>query len=144
MVAVAEHQSLVSAKEKEIKATTKAIEVKTGRKGEVAVQLTKLKNDLEDSKETLEEDNKFLAETKRVAAVKQKEHQDYKKIQAQELVALADTIKLLNDDDALDLFKKTLPSPSAASFLQVEVSAMELRREALAFIQDARRGGARR
>merc|ERR1719201_927325 len=139
MVAVAEHQSLVSAKEKEIKATTKAIEVKTGRKGEVAVQLTKLKNDLEDSKETLEEDGKFLAETKRVAAVKQKEHEDYKKIQAQELVALADTIKLLNDDDALDLFKKTLPSPSAASFLQVAVTSKQMKKRALHVLRGARR-----
>jgi hypothetical protein len=41
-----------------------------------------------------------------------------------ESVALADTIKILNDDDALELFKKALPSPAAAaassaSFLQV-------------------------
>merc|ERR1712060_236578 len=38
---------------------------------------------------------------------------------AEELVALADTIKVLNDDDALELFKKTLPSASA-SLLQIE------------------------
>merc|ERR1719171_919674 len=31
---------------------------------------------------------------------------------AEELVAVQETIKILNDDDALDLFKKTLPSPS--------------------------------
>merc|ERR550537_1920817 len=39
------------------------------------------------------------------------------KLRSQELLALADTIKILNDDDALELFKKTLPG--SASFLQV-------------------------
>merc|ERR1719379_2525210 len=34
------------------------------------------------------------------------------KARAEELVAVQETIKILNDDDALDLFKKTLPSPS--------------------------------
>jgi len=41
---------------------------------------------------------------------------------------LSDTIKILNDDDALELFKKTLPS---SSFLQVMVTDKEARREAL-------------
>jgi len=50
-------------------------------------------------------------------------------MRAMELAALADTIKVLNDDDALDLFKKTLPS---ASLLQVEVRLSELRRRTLA------------
>merc|ERR1719198_253852 len=48
-----------------------------------------------------------------------------------ELAALADTIKVLNDDDALDLFKKTLPS---ASLLQVKVTSAALRQRALAKI----------
>jgi len=52
------------------------------------------------------------------------------------MVALADTIKVLNDDDALDLFKKTLPS---ASLLQVTVQSSEMRRRALAIVQGARR-----
>merc|ERR1719182_1272376 len=47
-----------------------------------------------------------------------------------ELVALADTIKVLNDDDALELFKKTLPGASS-SFVQVKVTAGALRQHAL-------------
>ena len=39
---------------------------------------------------------------------------DVDRVRAEELVALADTIKILNDDDALDLFKKTLPSASSS------------------------------
>merc|ERR1719214_417401 len=48
----------------------------------------------------------------------------------QELLALADTIKILNDDDALELFKKTLPG-GASSFLQIQVSAASQRQAAL-------------
>merc|ERR1719198_775802 len=55
---------------------------------------------------------------------------------AEELLALAETIKILNDDDALELFKKTLPS--AASFLQVQVSAKELRQQALIALSGVR------
>jgi len=39
---------------------------------------------------------------------------------ADELVAIADTIKVLNDDDALELFKKTLPGAGSASFVQMQ------------------------
>jgi len=38
---------------------------------------------------------------------------------------------LLNDDDALDLFKKTLPSSSAASFVQMIVAPKQMKRDAL-------------
>merc|ERR1719456_1441644 len=47
-----------------------------------------------------------------------------------EMVALADTIKVLNDDDALELFKKTLPG-SASSFVQVKVTSAAMRQRAL-------------
>merc|ERR1712008_154060 len=57
------------------------------------------------------------------------------KTRQEELVALAETIKILNDDDALELFKKTLPS--AASLLQVAESAQSLRKRALLAISEA-------
>jgi len=139
--AVADHESLVTAKKKEIKANTKAIEVKTGRKGELAVELTKLKNDLDDTKESLAEDGQFLATTKTTAQVKEQEFEAYKKVQSHELVCLADTIKLLNDDDALDLFKKTLPSPGAAVFLQMPVTNKRMKHDALKVLRGARRRG---
>lgn len=50
-----------------------------------------------------------------------------------ELLALADTINILNDDDARKLFKKTLPG--ASSFLQVEVSTDSMRQQALSLLQ---------
>merc|ERR1711956_162965 len=45
----------------------------------------------------------------------------------------ADTIKVLNDDDALELFKKTLPS--AASLMRVQMSTKDSRKKALLLLQ---------
>ena len=43
---------------------------------------------------------------------------------------MADTIKILNDDDALELFKETLLGKTV-SLLQMKVSANEIRMKAL-------------
>merc|ERR1719389_1311209 len=119
--AIASFESLVAAKKKEINALTKAIESKTMRVGELGVKLAEMENDLEDTKEALAEDKKFLADLDKNCELKKKEWDEYKKMEAMEQVALADTIKILNDDDALELFKKTLPSSS--SFVQLKVTS---------------------
>merc|ERR1719375_1479399 len=56
-------------------------------------------------------------ELKKSCSTKATEYDERVKARSLELVAIAETIKILNDDDALDLFKKTLPSPS---LLQLE------------------------
>jgi DNA repair exonuclease SbcCD ATPase subunit len=130
--AIVEHEGLVSAKEKEIAAATEAIESKTQRAGETAVQIVSLKNDLEDTKEELGADEVFLMELKKSCSTKATEYEERKKYRAMELVAIAETIKILNDDDALDLFKKTLPSPS---FMQIAQRDRDLRAQALAALK---------
>merc|ERR1719199_2456477 len=80
---------------------------------ETAVKLVEAKNDLEDTSEGLAEDKKFLADLKKNCALKTKEWEAYQKTMQMEQVALADVIKMLNDDDALELFKKAVPSASA-------------------------------
>merc|ERR1712228_1129690 len=72
-------------------------------------------------------------------ALKTKGHEENMKLRSEELLALADTIKILNDDDALELFKKTLPGASA-SFMQLQVKDLDQRQQALAVIHAARRG----
>merc|ERR1719272_2077085 len=128
--AIASFDGLVAAKTKEINALTKAIETKTARVGELAVKTAQAGNDLEDTKEDLEESKKFLADLEVNCENKKKEWSEYGKMMQQELLALADTIKILNDDDALELFKKTLPG-GASSFLQIQVSAASQRQAAL-------------
>jgi len=122
-------EGLVSAKEKEIQAATSAIESKTERAGATAVQIVSLKNDLEDVKDQLGADEVFLMNLKKDCGTKGGEYDERKAARAQELVAISETIKILNDDDALDLFKKTLDSPS---FMQTVGSSRDLRNKALA------------
>merc|ERR1719185_37059 len=130
--AIADFEALVAAKNKEIQAATESIEMKLEKNGEMAVKIVNLKNDLEDAEESLGEDQKFLAELKKGCATAGADYDSRVKARAEELVAVQETIKILNDDDALDLFKKTLPSPS---LLQMRTER-DIRDEALSKIQD--------
>merc|ERR1719230_1205652 len=127
--AIADFESLVAAKKKEIQALTKAIESKTMRIGELGIKLAEMENDLEDTEEGLAEDKKFFADLEGNCELKKKEWAAYKEMEAKEMVALADTIKVLNDDDALELFKKTLPG--ASSFVQLQVGKSAMQQQAL-------------
>jgi len=130
--AIAEFDSLVASKKATIQAATDAIESKTGRLGEVMVKVVNLKNDLEDAQDALAEDTKFAAELKKSCGTAQGEYDERQKMRAEEGVAVQETIKILNDDDALDLFKQTLPSKS---FLQMR-SNQDIRDDALEAIND--------
>jgi chromosome segregation ATPase len=130
--AIAEFDAMTAAKEKEIQQATESIETKLERKGSLAVKIVNLKNDLADAQDALGEDQKFAAELKKGCATAQADYESRKKGRAEELVAVGETIKILNDDDALDLFKKTLPSPS---LLQM-TSDRDVRDEALEAFAD--------
>merc|ERR1719163_370487 len=134
--AVKEFDALVAAKTKEINALTSMIEEKTERLGALGVEVVEMMEDLEDTKQSLEDDKKFLVELQTGCSTKEAEWAERSKIRNEELVALADTIKILNDDDALELFKKTLPG--SASFMQVESGVAQ---QALAIIKASQRAG---
>jgi len=133
--AIKAYDALMAAKEKEVETLNAQIEEKLTRKGELGVELAGGLNELEDTEISVAEDKKFLAELETGCATKEKEWAEVCKTRQQELVALAETIKILNDDDALELFKKTLPS--AASLLQVTETAQSLRKRALSAIREA-------
>jgi len=105
------------------------------RSGELAVEIVQMKNDLGDTAEQLADDKKFLADMEKNCATKTAEWEVIVKTRNEELLALADTIKVLNDDDVLELMKKTLPG--ASSFMQMQVSSTTMRAKALAAIQSA-------
>merc|ERR1719188_839187 len=134
--AIEAYQGLSAAKTKEIEAHGAAIESKTSRHGKVGLEIVALKEDLDDTAKALMEDKKFLADLEKGCATKTAEWEERSKTRAEELLALADTIKLLNDDDALELFKKTLPSASS-SFLQVGSKSEAMRTKALDLVRSA-------
>merc|ERR1719336_225310 len=122
----------------QIDALTASIQTKLKEIGELGIEIVDMKEDVDDTANALEADKKFLAELEKGCATKTKEWEERSKIRAEELVALADTVKVLNDDDALDLFKKTLPSASA-SLMQTAVTSEAMRTEALSEIRSARK-----
>jgi len=136
--AIKDTAALVKAKEKEIAANQKAIESKTERVAELGVEIETLKEDLEDTTDSLSKDQAFLANLETTCETKKKEWGVLQKARADELVALAETIEILNNDDALELFKKTLPSPS---LLQTKVTDKQLRKLALEALNRAQRSG---
>merc|ERR1719453_328411 len=121
------YEALMAAKQKEVDAAIAAIESKIKRIGELGIEIVNLKEDLDDTSAAFMEDTKFLADLKKNCATKEKEWAERQKTRQDELLAIADTIKILNDDDALELFKKT----AGASLLQVQISNKQVMARAL-------------
>merc|ERR1719198_1382678 len=130
----------MTSKTSEIGAAGKAVETKTARVGQVAVEIVQAGADQKATEKAVAEDIEFKANLGKMCAIKQKEMDERRKLRAQELEALSDTIKMLNSDDALELFKKSVPS-GAASFLQTaSTSRSQMRskmRRVKSLIQDA-------
>merc|ERR1719487_726785 len=110
--AIKTYKALMEAKTKEVEAATKAIEAKLARIAELGVEIVQMKEDMDDTEKALMEDKKFLEDLEKNCAEKEADWELRSKTRAEEILAISETIKILNDDDALDLFKKTLPSPA--------------------------------
>jgi len=108
--AVKAFSDLSAAKNSEISAATSAIESKTKRAGEVAVEIVQTQDDFEDTEADVAETQKFLADLGKQCAEKKAAWGERQTMRAQEIDAISQAVKILNDDDALDLFKKTVPS----------------------------------
>jgi len=133
--AVKNFEALIAAKEKELDANTGAVESKMERAAEVGLEIVEMKEDMDDTAKALAEDKKFLAELEKDCGTKEGEWNERCKIRAEELLAIGETIKILNDDDALDLFKKTLPSPS---LLQTQTTLEDVKQRALAALKNTK------
>jgi len=129
---IASFNELTAAKAKEIAANTQTIEAKMTQIGELGVAIVQMKEDIDDTTKSLAEDTKFLADLEKNCATKEDEYDVVKKTRQEELLALSETIKILNDDDALELFKKTLPG---SSFLQTKVTSKEVKTQALSALK---------
>merc|ERR1719271_938737 len=130
-------ETLMTSKTQEIGAAGKAIETKTARSGTVAVETVQAKADLESTQKAVAEDTAFKANLAKNCATQQKEWDERCKLRAQEIEAISDTIKLLNSDDALELFKKAIPSAAASSFIQTAATTRSQTRRVQALIKNA-------
>jgi predicted nucleic acid-binding Zn-ribbon protein len=106
-------------KEKDVSFAKEAIETKKTRAGALAVEIVQTKNGLEDSQEELEKTTTFLSTLEAQCAAKKKDW-DYRcNMRAQEKAAIGQAIAILNDDDALDVFKK-----AASAFVQTHQTGL--------------------
>merc|ERR1719160_1646147 len=98
------------------------IETKMGRAGELAVSVVQTKDALEDSTEEKADTEKFKATLEKDCKTKEAEMAERAKMRSQEVAAISEAIGILNDDDALDVFKKapamSLSQTPALGFLQ--------------------------
>merc|ERR1711956_35243 len=129
---------LVAAKQKELEANQGSIESKMERAAELGLEIVEIKEDLDDTSKALGENKQFMAEIAKSCSTKEEEWNERCKVRADEMLAIGETIKILNDDDALDLFKKTLPT---TAFLQTRSSTMDVRQRALQVLRSGRPHG---
>jgi len=113
-------KQLTSAKKKEIAAGTDETNEKSGRLASQKQQGADNKADLEDTSVSLASDEKTFVAVTENCKLKTDEFETAKTARNEELAAISEAVKILNSDEALELFKKSLPSPTeeAASFFQ--------------------------
>merc|ERR1719408_951810 len=129
------YESLMTSKKSEIEAAGKAVETKSARVGTVAVEIVQAKADVEKTTDAVAEDTDFKANLKKNCATKQKEWDERQKLRAEEIKAISETIEMLNSDDALELFKKTLPA--AAALIQTSAASRSQMRRVKSLVEAA-------
>merc|ERR550514_411715 len=137
--AAAGYAELKSSKEKEVEMATEAIETKTARAGELAVSVVQTKDALEDTSAEAAETEKFVATLESQCATKEKEWAERSNMRSMEISAISEAIGILNDDDALDVFKKAIPSAfvQQVGFLQHASGKASRAQRAQAILSDA-------
>merc|ERR1719443_637041 len=106
-------QNLKAAKMKEIDAATDLKNHKSEELAQCTQDDANAHQDLEDTKNAMSADQKFLMELKKNCAIADKEYAERSKMRSDEIVALSEALKMLTDEDARDLFGR------ATSFLQI-------------------------
>jgi hypothetical protein len=106
-------QRLRAAKESEIAEAAKSIEEKTAEKAETEQKVAQAKEDLEDTTEALAADQKFLVDLQARCKTAAKDFAQRSATRQDEITAIGEAIVVLTNDDARDVFAKTV------SFLQM-------------------------
>ena len=88
---------------------TKEIEDRMVRLGDGGVKLPETKEGREYTRESLAEDEQFWADRDESRSTKQGEWDTRCKFRTEEILAIMDTIQILIEDEALEVFVKTLP-----------------------------------
>merc|ERR1712226_1026970 len=118
------YEDLKAAKEAEIAAGQAQIDTKTQELADTDEKLAQAKEDIEDTRNALAADEKFLLMLKEKCQMTDKEWEERQKTRQLEMEAVSKALAILSNDDAHDLFTKTF-NPS---MLQEERSMHSERR----------------
>ena len=110
--ALATFAELERAKKAEITSAETRRDEKKARVAEQKLALATAQEDLEDTNAAFSEDKDFAANLAESCDTKTKQWDARQQSRLAEVQAISETIKILNADDSLDLFKKTLSPPS--------------------------------
>merc|ERR1719390_77161 len=119
------YEDLKAAKEEEIAAGQEQIETKTQELASTDEKNANSKQDLEDTRNTLSADEKFLMDLKEKCQMTDQEWEERQKTRQEEMAAVSKALAILSSDDAHDLFTKTF-NPE---FTQKSTSMHSMRRE---------------
>merc|ERR1719159_1406543 len=111
--AIAKFNQLISSKNLEISTAQKEKDSMKEQRAANSNAASQAKMELIKAENALQTNTDRLVDLKKNCADKTAEYDAATKGRQLELEAIGAAIKILNDDDALDLFKKTLPSPSS-------------------------------
>merc|ERR1719487_36800 len=101
------YEELKKAKEEEIAAGQDAIDTKTSELATTDEKLAMSKQDMEDTKAGLSEDEAFLLMLKEKCQGADQEYEERQKTRAAEIEAVSKALSFLTSDEARDLFSKT-------------------------------------
>jgi chromosome segregation ATPase len=125
---------LKASKLAEIAAAKKQLENKTVELAETDEALATAKTNLEETKGALSADEAFLLDLKEKCKQTDEEMAARTKTRNEEILAVSEAIKILNDDDAHDMFSKTMGFVQVNAVLNV---AKKQRREAVELLKAA-------
>jgi len=131
LVASDSYADLKGAKDEEIALAADSISTKEKHSGELSVSISTAKDSLEDTSVELDDAQKMLHTLATQCGTRKKEFESRLKLRNEEISALSEAMKVLNDDDALDVFKAAVPAASVlqtskGGFLQTRKASSQL------------------
>merc|ERR1719420_2263186 len=101
------YEDLKASKEDEIKAGSDQKDTKTQELADTDSALAQAKQDLEDTRNSLAADQKFLMNLKETCQMTDQEFEERTKTRAEEIKAVSEALSILSSDDAHDTFTST-------------------------------------